>query len=117
MSFEQMPDERLSHFYENIRQQVEADRANKHQFMSREQASIHGQPDRSPVCRKVAKRNDQAAIEALADRVALAVSDPTRSLADSGALDWSTNSGALVSLEAAANRLCSKCSSLQALVG
>jgi len=29
-----MPDERLSHFYENIRQQVEADRANKHQFMA-----------------------------------------------------------------------------------
>jgi hypothetical protein len=32
MSFEHMPDQRLSHFYENIRQQVEADRANKHQF-------------------------------------------------------------------------------------
>src|SRR5260370_20602213 len=111
MSFEQMPDERLSHFYENIRQQVEADRANKHQFMSREKASIHGQPDSSPICRKVAKRNDQAAIEALADRVALAVSDPTRSLADPGALDRSTNSRALVSLAAAGNRLCSKCSS------
>jgi len=27
MSAEHMPDERLSHFYENIRQQVEADRA------------------------------------------------------------------------------------------
>ena len=43
--------------------------------------------------------------------MALAVSDPTRSLADPGALDRSTNSGALVSLEAAANRLCSRCSS------
>ena len=32
MSVEYMPDERLSHFYENIRQQVEADRANKHHF-------------------------------------------------------------------------------------
>jgi hypothetical protein len=32
MSVEHMPDERLAHFYENIRQQVEADRANKHQF-------------------------------------------------------------------------------------
>jgi hypothetical protein len=34
MSVEQMPDERLAHFYENIRQQVEADRAYKHQFMA-----------------------------------------------------------------------------------
>jgi hypothetical protein len=32
MSVEQMPDERLAHFYENIRQQVEADRGKKHQF-------------------------------------------------------------------------------------
>jgi hypothetical protein len=32
MGVEQMPDERLSHFYENIRQQVEADRGKKHQF-------------------------------------------------------------------------------------
>ena len=29
-----MPNERLAHFYENIRQQVEADRADKHQFMA-----------------------------------------------------------------------------------
>jgi hypothetical protein len=34
MSVEYMPDERLAHFYDNIRQQVEADRANKHQFMA-----------------------------------------------------------------------------------
>jgi len=34
MSVEHMPDERLAHFYENIRQQVEADRATKHQFMA-----------------------------------------------------------------------------------
>ena len=32
MSVEHMPDERLTHFYESIRQQVEADRPNKHQF-------------------------------------------------------------------------------------
>jgi hypothetical protein len=32
MSVEHMPDERLARFYENIRQQVDADRANKHQF-------------------------------------------------------------------------------------
>ena len=32
MSVERMPDERLTHFYDNIRQQVEADRAHKHQF-------------------------------------------------------------------------------------
>jgi hypothetical protein len=43
--------------------------------------------------------------------LAIAVSDPTRSLADPDALDRSTNSGALVSLQAAAKRLCSKCSS------
>jgi hypothetical protein len=34
MSVETMPDERLVVFYENIRQQVGADRAYKHQFMS-----------------------------------------------------------------------------------
>jgi hypothetical protein len=33
MSIERMPDERLTHFYENIRRHVEADRAYKHQFM------------------------------------------------------------------------------------
>jgi hypothetical protein len=32
MSVERMPDERLTHFYENIRRQVEADRAYKHQL-------------------------------------------------------------------------------------
>ena len=32
MSVEHMPDERLAHFYENIRQQVQADRASKHHF-------------------------------------------------------------------------------------
>ncbi|MEA2922029.1 MAG: hypothetical protein QOF07_1992 [Bradyrhizobium sp.] len=34
MSVGRVPDERLSRFYENIRQQVEADRAWKHQFMA-----------------------------------------------------------------------------------
>jgi hypothetical protein len=34
VSVEHMPDERLAHFCENIRQQVEADRAYKHQFMA-----------------------------------------------------------------------------------
>jgi hypothetical protein len=34
MSVENMPDDRIIHFYENIRQQVEADKANKHQFMT-----------------------------------------------------------------------------------
>ena len=32
MSIEYMPDERLARYYENIRQQVEADRGKKHQF-------------------------------------------------------------------------------------
>jgi hypothetical protein len=34
MSVEHMPDERLVYFYENVRQQVEADRRNKQQFMA-----------------------------------------------------------------------------------
>jgi hypothetical protein len=34
MSFERMPDERVKIFYENIRQQVEAERGLKHRFMS-----------------------------------------------------------------------------------
>lgn len=33
MSVEHMPDERLTYFYESIRQQVEIDRRNKYQFM------------------------------------------------------------------------------------
>jgi len=33
MSVEDMPDERLVHYYENVRQQVEADRAGNHKFM------------------------------------------------------------------------------------
>ena len=33
MSLENMPDERLLAFYENIREQADADRAHKHQFM------------------------------------------------------------------------------------
>ena len=33
MSVEHMPDDRLTHFYESIRQQVEVDRRNKYQFM------------------------------------------------------------------------------------
>jgi len=32
MSLERMPDEGLVGYYENIRQQVEADRVHKHQF-------------------------------------------------------------------------------------
>ncbi len=34
MSVEDMPDERLVRYYENVRQQVEADRAGKHKFMT-----------------------------------------------------------------------------------
>ena len=33
MSFQNMPDERLTHFYENIRKQVELDRPHKHKFV------------------------------------------------------------------------------------
>jgi hypothetical protein len=32
VSVEHMPDERLTHFYQSIRQQAEADRTNKHRF-------------------------------------------------------------------------------------
>jgi len=34
MSVEKMPDQRLIHYYENIRQQAEADRAHKYHFTS-----------------------------------------------------------------------------------
>jgi hypothetical protein len=34
MSIENMPDERLALFYENVRQQVDADREHKHRFMA-----------------------------------------------------------------------------------
>jgi hypothetical protein len=34
ISVERMPDGRLTHSYENIRKQVEADRVHKHQFMA-----------------------------------------------------------------------------------
>jgi hypothetical protein len=34
MSIEHMPDERLARYYENIRQQVEAERACKYKFMT-----------------------------------------------------------------------------------
>jgi hypothetical protein len=34
MNVENMPDDRITHYYENIRQQVEAERANKYQFMA-----------------------------------------------------------------------------------
>jgi hypothetical protein len=33
MSVEDMPDERLVRYYENVRQRVEADRAGNHKFM------------------------------------------------------------------------------------
>ena len=33
MSFENTPDERLMHFYENIRQQAELDRPHKHKLI------------------------------------------------------------------------------------
>ena len=32
MNVEHMPDDRLTHFYESIRQHVDADRPNKHHF-------------------------------------------------------------------------------------
>jgi hypothetical protein len=48
MSVEGMPDERLTLYYDSIRRQVEADRAQKHQFMAnstvREYADkLHGE--------------------------------------------------------------------------
>jgi hypothetical protein len=35
MGVENMPDERLVNYYEGVRKQVDADRANQHQFMGR----------------------------------------------------------------------------------
>jgi hypothetical protein len=63
MSVDNMPDERLFHFYENIRQQVAADSVHKYQFMA-------GQTVRH-VRRSTARRDGQATIETHADRVAV----------------------------------------------
>jgi hypothetical protein len=56
MSVEHMPDGRLARYYENIRQQVEAERACKYKFMTN--------PTPSSVCPSTAKRDDQATFEA-----------------------------------------------------
>jgi hypothetical protein len=52
MSVEHMPDQRLTHFYENIRQQVEADRANKHQFMANPTVRQYADKLRSEMIRR-----------------------------------------------------------------
>ena len=52
MSVEHMPDQRLTHFYENIRQQVEADRANNHQFMANPTVRQYADKLRSEMVRR-----------------------------------------------------------------
>ena len=56
MSVEGMPDQRLACYYDNIRQQVEAERACEYKFMN--------EPNRSSVRRSTAKRDDQTTFEA-----------------------------------------------------
>jgi hypothetical protein len=60
MSLERMPDESLVGYYENIRQQVEADRVHKHRFTA------------GPTVRQYAdrlRRNDTKAAAAHADHL------------------------------------------------
>ena len=52
MSVEHMPDQRLAHFYENIRQQVEADRANKYPFMANPTVRQYADKLRSEMVRR-----------------------------------------------------------------
>jgi hypothetical protein len=57
MSVERMPDERLTHFYENIRQQVEADRANKHQFTANQTVRQYADQLRSEMIKRRLKHS------------------------------------------------------------
>jgi hypothetical protein len=57
MSIERMPDERLTHFYENIRQHVEADRANKHHFMANQTVRQYADDLRSEMTKRRLKHS------------------------------------------------------------
>ena len=57
MSVERMPDERLTHFYENIRQQVEADRAHKHQFTANQTVRQYADQLRSEMVKRRLKHS------------------------------------------------------------
>jgi hypothetical protein len=60
LSVEHMPDERLITFYESVRQQVEADRPNKHQFATGPAVHEYAERLRSEMVRR---RLSHAAIE------------------------------------------------------
>ncbi len=57
MSVEHMPDERLTHFYENIAQQVEADRPNKHQFTANPTVRQYADKLRNEIVRRRLKHS------------------------------------------------------------
>jgi hypothetical protein len=52
MAVENMPDERLLRFYENIRQQVEADRPLRHKLTSGASVLQHAEQLRSEILRR-----------------------------------------------------------------
>jgi hypothetical protein len=52
MAVENMPDERLLCFYENIRQQVEADRPHRHKLTSGASVRQHAEQLRSEILRR-----------------------------------------------------------------
>ena len=57
MNVEHMPDQRLARFYENIRQQVEADRANKHQFTANQTVRQYADQLRSEMIKRRLKHS------------------------------------------------------------
>ena len=57
MSVERMPDKRLTQFYENIRQQVDADRAHKHQFMANQTVRQYADQLRSEMIKRRLKHS------------------------------------------------------------
>jgi hypothetical protein len=57
MSVENMPDDRIIHFYENIRQQVEADKANEHQFMTNPTVRQYADSLRSEIIKRRLKHS------------------------------------------------------------
>ena len=57
MSVERMPDERLTDFYESIRQQVEADRVHKHQFTANQTVRQYADQLRSEMIKRRLKHS------------------------------------------------------------
>jgi hypothetical protein len=57
MSIEHMPDERLARYYENIRQQVEAERACKYKFMTNPTVHQYARQLRSEIIKRRLKHS------------------------------------------------------------